>query len=46
MEGVKKFFVLALTVSAGVAMYDLLFKPMINKAKTVMPTTASATTTN
>lgn len=43
MEGAKKFLVMALTVSAGVALYDLVFKPIINKAKTSLPSTTTTT---
>lgn len=37
MEGAKALLVSVLTVAAGVAVYDMLLKPMLNKAKTAMP---------
>lgn len=41
MEGAKKILVSILTIAAGVAAYDLIFKPMINKAKTALPSTTA-----
>lgn len=37
MEHLKKFIGAALVITAGFAMYDLLVKPLVNKAKTAMP---------
>lgn len=37
MEGAKALLISVLTVAAGVAVYDMLLKPMLNKAKTAMP---------
>ncbi len=37
MEGAKALLIQVLIVAAGVAAYDMLLKPMINKAKTVLP---------
>jgi len=41
MEGAKKILGSILVIAAGVAVYDLVFKPMINKAKTALPTTTA-----
>jgi hypothetical protein len=48
MEQVKKFFALMLPALAAVAAYDLIIKPLINKAKTSLPMsgTGSASDTN
>lgn len=37
MEHLKKFLGAALVFTAGFAIYDLLVKPLANKAKTAMP---------
>jgi hypothetical protein len=37
MEGAKSLLISVLTVAAGVAVYDMLLKPLLNKAKTAMP---------
>jgi hypothetical protein len=37
MEGAKALLISVLTVAAGVAVYDMLLKPILNKAKTAMP---------
>ena len=44
MEGAKKLLISILTIAAGVAAYDLVLKPLINKAKTAVPATTAAAT--
>jgi hypothetical protein len=39
MEQAKKFLGAALVITAGIAMYELLVKPMVDKAKTSLPST-------
>lgn len=37
MQQAKTFLLQVLVVAAGVAAYDLVIKPMINKSKTITP---------
>ena len=45
MKGVKEILIQVAIVAAGVAVWEMLGRPLVNKAKTMVPGTSSATAT-